>query len=274
MHPLTEVWWDLLINRTDGALRGHRQGWHFNPAPLAKEEVSAALEGRQPLGTYAVSAKGQSRWLCLDADDEVARERLLELALDLNPRASIFELSRRGAHLWWLCPPTDWRLVQAMGEKLASDYGLVCEVFPKGPGRNGVRLPMTPHPKTGETYPVIDPGSGAIKTMDELQLLGREVLPQLRLPEPIRTFDHALLPRGEYAELYREVSQLTRLRQYAPERAVGCCPFHDDRHPSLSLLGGFWRCWAGCGQGGVMAFRRLAQERGMEVIHDAIHATK
>ncbi|MGI8483562.1 MAG: CHC2 zinc finger domain-containing protein [Thermomicrobiales bacterium] len=43
---------------------------------------------------------------------------------------------------------------------------------------------------------------------------------------------------------------------------MGRCPFHDDRHPSLSILGGFWRCWAGCGEGGVNAFRALEKQRG------------
>jgi DNA primase len=62
--------------------------------------------------------------------------------------------------------------------------------------------------------------------------------------------------------LWREVEQLTKLRQYGPERAIGHCPFHDDQHPSLSILGGFWRCWAGCGEGGINAFR--ARARGLE----------
>jgi hypothetical protein len=273
MHPLTDMWWERLITRTDGALRGSHSGWRYDPAPLTKEELSAALEGRQPLGTYAVSPKGQSRWLCLDADDDQGRERLLDLALDLNPHSTIFELSRRGGHLWWLCPPTDWRRVQAVGQQLARDYGLDCEVFPKGPGRNGVRLPLTPHPKTGETYPVIDPGTGAIRSIEELQTLRREVLPQLALPEPMRSFEHALPHHGEYVELYHEVSRVTDLRQYAPERAIGRCPFHDDRNPSLSLLGGFWRCWAGCGQGGIYAWRRIVSERGMEVNSHAIYTT-
>ena len=44
----------------------------------------------------------------------------------------------------------------------------------------------------------------------------------------------------------------------------GRCPFHDDRAPSFSVsfdLGG-WRCWSGCGSGGL---RSLAERLGLTV---------
>ena len=33
------------------------------------------------------------------------------------------------------------------------------------------------------------------------------------------------------------------------ERDKGLCPFHPDKHPSLSVKGERWKCW-GCGEGG------------------------
>ena len=39
--------------------------------------------------------------------------------------------------------------------------------------------------------------------------------------------------------------------------AKGRCPFHSDRHASLSVrlrAGGAWRCFAGCGSGDLIAF--------------------
>src|ERR1017187_2666407 len=35
-----------------------------------------------------------------------------------------------------------------------------------------------------------------------------------------------------------------------------CCPFHDDKHASLSLNQdlGIWRCHSGCGSGGILDF--------------------
>lgn len=263
MHPLRDTWWERFVNRTDGTLRRTGHGWHFAPRELTLAELDAALRGRQSLGVYAVDQRGLSRWLCLDADDEAGREALQALAIELNPKTTLFEPSRRGAHLWWCCPPTRWERARQVGLTLALTSGISCEVFPKGEGRNGVRLPLTPHPKTGETYPIIDPATGEIRSVEDLAQRGVEPLPQIVLPQVVAA-DRRVSERtrGSFDELRREVEQLTRLRQYGPERAIGRCPFHEDRHPSLSLLGGFWRCWAGCGEGGVNAFR--ARVRGLE----------
>jgi hypothetical protein len=259
MHPLTEVWWKRFVNRTDGTLRQSGNGWHFEAQELTRPEVDAALRAHQSLGVYAADQNGFSRWLCLDADDAQGKDALQQLAIELNPTCTMFEPSRRGAHLWWCCPPTQWERVRQVGHSLARQAGVACEVFPKGKGRNGVRLP----PKTGETYPIVDPLSGEIRSVEDLASLCVEPLPQIVVPQVVAADRHVLgESRGSFAELWREVEQLTKLRQYGPERAIGHCPFHDDQHPSLSILGGFWRCWAGCGEGGINAFR--ARARGLE----------
>jgi hypothetical protein len=96
-----------------------------------------------------------------------------------------------------------------------------------------------------------------------------EQLCQLR-PAPLPVVQLAkVLPKvvapGEqqtdFEALYREIAAVTKLRQYGRERAIGHCPLHHDRHPSLSVVGGFWRCWAGCGEGGLNAFRARLRER-------------
>jgi hypothetical protein len=272
MHPLTDVWWMLFINRVDGALRGHKQGWVFTPQELEREEVSRALCGKQSLGAYAVDEHGMSKWLCLDADSPTGFDYLRQLAESLDPKRSVFELSPRGAHLWLLCPPTVWQQVHEVGLALVEDAPEPIEVFPKGPGRNGVRLPLSPHPKTGERYPIVDPSTGEIRSLGSLKGLQRApLLPIKPKRKTFRTYPREFPPeRGAYAELFRAIEPYTQLREYAPERAIGRCPFHDDQHPSLSLLGGFWRCWAGCGQGGLLAFRRLLHERGMEVMRNDV----
>jgi len=256
MHPLTDTWWRLFVNRTDGTLRRKGDGWLFNSSELTQPELDAALHLRQSLGVYTVDQLGLSRWLCLDADTDEGKVLLAEIATSLNPASTLFELSRRGAHLWWLCPPTPWQQVQAVGQSLLGNRAADCEIFPKGPGRNGVRLPLTRHPGTGQAYPVIDPATGEIRQPRDLVALETEALPHLAVPE---TIDVARPPfenrPGDFMVLKAEVERVTRVRQYAPDRAVGRCPFHDDHRPSLSLLGGFWRCWAGCGEGGVNAFR-------------------
>ncbi len=263
MHPLTSLWWCRFVNRVDGTLRRGGDGWHYTPAELTKQELDAALNLRQSLGVYAVDEGGQSRWLCLDADTDDGKVGLIAIAQDLNPATTLFEFSRRGAHLWWFCPPTPWQQVRAVGQALVAKQGIDCEVFPKTAGRNGVRLPLTRHPGTGLVYPIIDPRSGEIRGSADLKALAIEPLPPLALPHT-HVADHRSFATSQraFAALWQEVEQVTSLRQYGPERAIGRCPFHDDRRPSLSLLGGFWRCWAGCGEGGIAAFRRQVQERG------------
>lgn len=263
MHPLTDTWWRRFVNRTDGTLRRAGDGWRFDPRHLTRDELDGALSARQSLGIYAVDQEGFSRWLCLDADDEVGRSALQQLAIELNPATTLFEPSRRGAHLWWCCPPTKWSTVRAAGLALARQVDLTCEVFPKSDGRNGVRLPLTRHPRTGNIYPIVDPATGEIRPVRDLARLAVEPLPQLHVPAVLEA-DRVTRANTTQAftQLSDEVERFTKLRQYGPERAIGCCPFHDDRHPSLSLLGGFWRCWAGCGEGGINAFRAKTREKG------------
>lgn len=54
---------------------------------------------------------------------------------------------------------------------------------------------------------------------------------------------------------YREhVKKLTKANSAG--WAQGCCPFHEDKQASMSvnLHHGGWRCFAGCGQGDMLAF--------------------
>ncbi len=197
------------------------------------------------------------------------------MAREFDPSCSLFELSRRGAHLWLLCPATTWQRVQAVGHVLVEGGPAGIEVFPKGAGRNGVRLPLSRHPKSRERYPVVDPYTGEVREVANLKRLHPAPLPELA-----PRYERAIVPRvpplsarTSYAELFNEIQRFTQLRQYGAERAIGRCPFHDDRHPSLSLLGGFWRCWAGCGEGGIAAWRAKAGT-GKAVNNYEIRATK
>ncbi len=260
MHPLTESWWGLFVNRTDGALRARGQGWLFDPASLTKAELSRALSGRQSLGVYATDMQGQARWLCLDADTVDGKDALITIARKMEPGTYLFEPSRRGAHLWRFCPPMPWKMVRAYGEFLLAETGITCEVFPKGEGRTGVRLPGTAHPKTDIQHPVLDPETGEILSLHALRGLHEAPLPAVALRKRIVPSAAPSGERGDFATLFREVERFTKLRQYGPVRAIGRCPFHDDRHPSLSLVGGFWRCWSGCGEGGISAFRARMRE--------------
>lgn len=257
---------DLLINRWDAfmslALAGH---WVCRKQPLTGEYLSAALAGEVALGLYSVDASGLSRWACLDLDDNARGASLWRVVEQLEePTQALLEVSRRGFHLWLLVEPSPWLAVQRWAVQLATRAGLRgIEIFPKGDGFNGVRAPLTPHPKDGHTYPLIDLATGELATDPWGLITSRQpqVLPDL-LPDLEPAPARPPIGRTDHRELVAEVERHTRLRYYGPERAIGHCPFHDDRHPSFGVIGGYWRCFAGCGAGGLAAFRRHAAENG------------
>jgi len=76
----------------------------------------------------------------------------------------LLEPSRRGGHLWRFCPPTPWNHVRDYGVWLCDKAGINCEGFPKGAGRTGGKLPLTPHPKGGLLYPAIEPSTASTAT--------------------------------------------------------------------------------------------------------------
>lgn len=57
------------------------------------------------------------------------------------------------------------------------------------------------------------------------------------------------VPLVEFIEAYVD------LRPVA-SGAVGCCPFHDDAHPSFGVNkeGNYWQCFSGCGSGSIIDF--------------------
>ena len=82
-------------------------------------------------------------------------------------------------------------------------------------------------------------------------LYGSTPRPASRLPDNWRD----RLP--DPASYYRQhVAKLTSAR--GSGWAQGCCPFHEDGSASLSVkLGdprGFWKCFAGCGNGDMVSF--------------------
>lgn len=74
--------------------------------------------------------------------------------------------------------------------------------------------------------------------------------------------------------------QIRNLRKKDSGWAIGCCPFHDDRVPSMRVRvsgggTGVWRCFAGCGSGDLVAFhmRRTGMDF-IEAVQDLIGGSK
>lgn len=258
------------INRWDTFMMSTRSGsWHCCRQALTEDHLRQAVAGQTSLGAYAVDTKGFSRWACLDLDDNVRGDRMLEIVEQLDdPSQALLEYSRRGFHLWLFIEPSPWFVVQGWAKDLADQVGLTgIEIFPKGPGLSGVRLPLSRHPKSGEIYPLIDTSTGEVVT-DPLLFIASRTEAMLDLetlaspPPPMPRMRHA--GSTDHQALVAEIERSTRLRFYGPEQAVGQCPMHDDRRPSLGVLGGFWRCFAGCGEGGLNAFRARMREKAIQ----------
>lgn len=259
------------INRWDHVFIGTPSGqWRCCRQALTEEHLRQAVAGRISLGAYAVDRRGMSRWACLDLDDNVRGDRFTDIIAGIpDPDAALLEYSRRGFHLWLLVEPSPWFVVQHWAKTQADRAGLTgIEVFPKNDGLNGVRLPLSLHPKSRQTYPLIDPSSGEV-IEDPLTFIGArsqiclldDALEPLA-PPPVSIRQRREAGSSEHRDLVEEIERYTRLRFYGAEQAIGRCPLHDDRHPSLGVLGGFWRCFAGCGEGGLNAFRARMREKG------------
>lgn len=178
-------------------------------------------------------------------------------------------------------------MARAYGHSLAGSVNLVCEVFPKGPGLNGVKAPGSRHPKDGRVYPLFNLYSGcpemqfeeAIRCIQPTELAQpTHAPPAVEPPGITREFErrdpfsglyHLDVPSRDqqHADLVAEVTKYTAMRYIGPERLRGKCPFHDDQHPSFGIDRYKWECFAKClgedrSYGGLAAFKARMRERG------------
>lgn len=272
-NPFVRQLGRLFVNRSSPVLLTTSDGrWFSRRRPLSSSELASAASGRSSLGVYSVAPDGTSRWAMIDLDRDEDVPKLLAVARTLDPRNTLVETSRRGIHVWVVHHPVPWVESHLFGRSLLQRAGIEkTEVNPKGPDLTAVRLPGSRHPKTGCVYPIIDPQTGEIVPLEEavmalvpLPLPETGTLYRLEPPRPIRYTG----PLTDHQELVQEVSKYVELKFYGPERATGRCPFHEDRHPSFGVLGGYFRCFANClgegrSSGGLNAFRARARERGL-----------
>ncbi len=275
-----DVYAKLFVNRVTPVLRAAADGsWFSQRTKLTRGLLRNALQGETSLGLYSVSETGSSKWACLETDRQEESIKLLQILDHLPTKGHVLlEASRRGYHLWmFFSPPVPWEQARQYGLSLAGKAGLASEVFPKGAGLNGVRAVLTPHPNTRIIYPLLDPATR--EACEDQQAVVERVVPlpasevatlfvaqpaerefERRMPIP---FPH-LSRTDEHRFLVEELNRYTDLRYVGPERLIGRCPFHSpDRHPSLGVIKGYWRCWT-CGiSGGLNAFKKQARERGL-----------
>ncbi len=74
MQELTDLWWGLFVNRTDGTIRAGRNGWIFTPEKLTLSEVRTALEGNTPSASMPwmpAASAGGSVWMQIPTRDGI-----------------------------------------------------------------------------------------------------------------------------------------------------------------------------------------------------------
>jgi hypothetical protein len=243
--------------------------------PLKDWHLAAHLRGEITLGAYILDENSKTRYIVFDADDDIAMEKLVGMALDLEADGipAYLEQSRRGGHLWlFFGQPVTGRDARAFGKGLVDIYELEnIELFPKqsklkeGPG-SLIRLPFGVHRKTGERYDFITPAGNPLAPslegqMQLLQLPHKVCLWRLFLPTGSSVRKHSKRPKLSplkplrYAlatyqrERYCLVDFISQFVELSAD-GRGLCPFHEDNRHSfrgqcreelLELLRRVWR---------------------------------
>lgn len=258
----------LFIVRADTFALQRADGSYFRvPFPVTDLLLQAHLSGYATAGWYALH-KGQCRWLCFDADDQVGWAGLhrLQAALATDGIAAHREHSRRGGHLWvlldeWLPADAARRVGLAYLERL--DLAGTIELYPRqdhAPYGSLVRGPLGVHRLAGRRYRFDLAGEVAEQLMTLWH--GRAVAAQFRTfdrPREVRDIRAAPPPpRRRPAHGGSPIAQLNRLldvwelassvTHLDSQTGMGSCPLHPpDRHPSFGVNrpGGWWICFHG-----------------------------
>jgi hypothetical protein len=252
--------------------------------PLTPRHLTLHLEGHITLGAYMLAPESTSRLMALDADGDNGLADLANLSYKLETEGipSYLETSRRGGHLWFFFDsPQEGEKVRAFGKAVIDLHKIEgVELYPKqdrlygGPG-SLVRLPFGRHKLTGVRYPFIcrDGAWLAPTVREQIMVLSAhqsvpeavfgayatQVLEKRERRVPKRNgaiYDSSEIERVKNAvPLLDFINAFVDLRPVA-SGAVGCCPFHDDKHPSFGVNreGNFWQCFAGCGAGSIIDF--------------------
>jgi hypothetical protein len=252
--------------------------------PLTENHLVHHLQGHITLGTYILTPESKARHMVIDADGDDGLVDLAEMSYQLETKGipSYLETSRRGGHLWLFFKNFQEGVrVRALGNDILKAFGMEgTELFPKqgklqsGPG-SLVKLPFGIHKKSGQRYPFIKRDGSWIastvreqihllsspQTVPEVLLASYEVMepesPEKPLPKASGTiYESSEIERVKMAvPLLDFISSFVALKPVA-SGGLGCCPFHDDHHPSFGVNkeGNYWQCFAGCGGGSIIDF--------------------
>jgi hypothetical protein len=232
--------------------------WSAVREPLTAEVVISAFERKKPVSGYMIDADNSTHIAALDIDLDNGWEIGQQVGQSMwnDGVPAYLERSRRGAHLWlFLDRVMPAIVVRRALRSYLDQFGLAenpkVELRP-GSDRvssdglgHALRMPSMPHQSTGQRGFMCDPRTGeSLGTKLADFLLVFEDAPADRIVAAAERYHPMIDPRSipsryrkpkAYDDAPSVVAVLAEIGVNAiPGRAVRC-PFHDDKHPSLSI---------------------------------------
>jgi hypothetical protein len=253
----------LFATRTDVHQTFGSDGWRPVRSPLTPDVIVAGLQKRGPtVGAYLPGADSTTHVLALDIDRDDGWEiaRRVAGAMWAADVPAFVEGSRRGAHLWaTLAEPVPSRLARrALRAFLADAHAPDDPKIELRPGMDrlegdglghALRLPLMPHGVTGERWTLCWPDGRPLgRSISEIVAacfdveFGTRAAIESAAERWSPIIDPAGIPSAYRKPRRRDEGEPDDVGPILadlgvavrPGRAVRC-PFHDDRHPSLSI---------------------------------------
>jgi hypothetical protein len=254
---------DLFAGRRDAHSPWIGTQWVASREPLTPDVVLGAFTTRRPVGAYILGPDSQTHIAALDVDLDdglLIADRVASAIWKAGGRAYV-ETSRRGAHMWCLLEEKRPAILVrralraflaragvAPDPKIELRPGQDRLGGPEGLG-NALRMPLMPHPLTGKRPPGLMAPRGRIVARTLAELCDERLVEYT----PAALFEEVAAEHVEAVDPTSIPARFRKPRKRAddaddtvdevlaelglpirPGHAVKC-PFHDDRHPSLSI---------------------------------------
>lgn len=253
------------VARTDVYSQWTPDGWRPVRSELTPEVIYAALTRQaSSLSGYFPGPDNRTHVaaLDLDLDDGLALGQRIAFRMRADGVPAYVEPSRRGSHLWVVIDlPLSARVVRRALWTWMSEADVArdpkIEMRPVADSLEGdsigmcLRLPLMPHPVTGQQFRLAAPDGTVLGTRVSEVLLAIDVAPAAKFtaaaeryvpvldPRLLTPRDRPPRPPGAANAVDESISDILRdlwgVPNAVPGRSVRC-PAHDDRSPSLSIL--------------------------------------
>jgi hypothetical protein len=232
------------------------------PQPITPELLERAYREKWAVSGYTARQDGDKMVTHIGAIDfdhsSRHEEKSVRATLQKLGIPTLRSASRRGSHLWITTHEEGPASVMHKALEQAirlTDANILseCEVFPKVStaqwGVGALRLPLMTHPKTRQRYPAYDmDGNRLTKLIDvvlSVQSTDWKVLRSLAADAPVEYPRNlgAYRQRREYTDVGSATDLLDKLGVQATPGHSCRCPFHEDRHASMSVAQDDERVW-------------------------------